>query len=94
MGVPLVMEPNFKDYSCQVTCQIVIQLHRTFDFIKSFYICCWPFGHVWQFKFGVLPPPPEDDTALKEPCLEACPTANRRKHVNSMMMGGSKCPKA
>ncbi|KAG8389571.1 hypothetical protein BUALT_Bualt02G0243000 [Buddleja alternifolia] len=62
MGVPLVMEPNFSDYSC-------------------------------QFKFGVLPPPPEDDNALKEPCLQICPTANRRKEVNSSMEV-SKCPKA
>ncbi|KAK6120135.1 hypothetical protein DH2020_046041 [Rehmannia glutinosa] len=62
MGVPLVMEPNFSDYSC-------------------------------QFKFGVLPPPPEDDTALKEPCLQICPTANRRKQVNSTT-DNSKCPKA
>ncbi|EYU46818.1 hypothetical protein ABFS82_04G006900 [Erythranthe guttata] len=62
MGVPLVMEPNFIDYSC-------------------------------QFKFGVAPPPPEDDTALKEPCLQICPTANRRREINTAT-DVSKCPKA
>ncbi|KAK4418042.1 Beta-carotene isomerase D27, chloroplastic [Sesamum alatum] len=62
MGVPLVMEPNFSDYSC-------------------------------QFKFGVSPPQPEDDSALKEPCLHICPTANRRKELTAVM-DVSKCPKA
>lgn len=62
MGVPLVMEPKFDDYSC-------------------------------QFKFGVNPPPPEDDTALKEPCLQLCPTATRRREVKSAV-DVSKCPKA
>ncbi|KAH7578239.1 hypothetical protein JRO89_XS01G0358100 [Xanthoceras sorbifolium] len=62
LGVPLLMEPNFSDYSC-------------------------------QFKFGVLPPLPEDDTALKEPCLEICPTSRRRREIakNSNM---DYCPKA
>ncbi|KAK3194294.1 hypothetical protein Dsin_025604 [Dipteronia sinensis] len=61
MGIPLLMEPNFSDYSC-------------------------------QFKFGVLPPLPEDDTILKEPCLEICPTSRRRKEIarNSNM---DHCPK-
>ncbi|GLT42649.1 hypothetical protein SLA2020_166390 [Shorea laevis] len=63
MGVPLLMEPNFSDYSC-------------------------------QFKFGILPSPsPEQDTALKEPCLEICPIANRRKQISSNM-NLIKCPKA
>ncbi|KAL3849666.1 hypothetical protein ACJIZ3_011548 [Penstemon smallii] len=60
MGVPLLMEPNFSDFSC-------------------------------QFKFGLLPP--EDDSVLKEPCLETCPTANQRRKLNSAM-GVLKCPKA
>ncbi|KAI4349750.1 hypothetical protein L6164_010310 [Bauhinia variegata] len=55
MGVPLLMEPNFIDYSC-------------------------------QFKFGVLPPLPEDDSILKESCLEACPNAAQRR--------ADSCPKA
>ncbi|KAK2649689.1 hypothetical protein Ddye_017178 [Dipteronia dyeriana] len=61
MGIPLLMEPNFSDYSC-------------------------------QFKFGVLPPLPEDDTIFKEPCLEICPTSRRRKEIarNSNM---DHCPK-
>ncbi|MED6166253.1 hypothetical protein PIB30_107348 [Stylosanthes scabra] len=50
MGVPLLMEPNFADYSC-------------------------------QFKFGVLAPPHEDDSVLKEPCLEICPNAAKRRTV-------------
>ncbi|XP_048232482.1 beta-carotene isomerase D27, chloroplastic isoform X2 [Ricinus communis] len=59
MGVPLLMEPNFTDYSC-------------------------------QFKFGVLPPQPEDDSTLKEPCLEACPIASRRQ----VSLNIAHCPKA
>ncbi|KAL2556489.1 hypothetical protein Fot_01317 [Forsythia ovata] len=62
MGVPLVMEPNFSDYSC-------------------------------QFNFGVLPPPPEEDSILKEPCLELCPNATRRREINSGT-NTLKCPKA
>ncbi|XP_057422731.1 beta-carotene isomerase D27, chloroplastic isoform X2 [Lotus japonicus] len=61
MGVPLLMEPNFGDYSC-------------------------------QFKFGVLPPLPEDDTVLKEPCLEACPNASRRRIV-TRKTDITECPK-
>ncbi|XP_014511284.1 beta-carotene isomerase D27, chloroplastic [Vigna radiata var. radiata] len=59
MGVPLLMEPNFGDYSC-------------------------------QFKFGVLPP--QDDTILKEPCLEACPSASRRRMVANNV-DVTMCPK-
>ncbi|XP_076905463.1 beta-carotene isomerase D27, chloroplastic-like isoform X2 [Bidens hawaiensis] len=60
MGVPLLMEPNFNDYSC-------------------------------QFKFGVSPP--QEDSTLKEPCLEICPNATRRRTAatNTLEM---KCPKA
>ncbi|XAR58370.1 Beta-carotene isomerase [Bertholletia excelsa] len=61
MGIPLLMEPNFTDYSC-------------------------------QFKFGVLPPTPEDDRALKEPCLEICPNATRRRDLPSS--DPLRCPKA
>ncbi|XP_068658743.1 beta-carotene isomerase D27, chloroplastic [Aristolochia californica] len=50
MGVPLTMEPNFSDFSC-------------------------------QFKFGVLPPPPEKDTVFQEPCLQICPNATRRREL-------------
>ncbi|KAJ9187884.1 hypothetical protein P3X46_003298 [Hevea brasiliensis] len=62
MGVPLLMEPNFTDYSC-------------------------------QFKFGVLPPQPEDDSTLKEPCLEVCPIASRRRPV-AQSTDVVQCPKA
>lgn len=62
MGVPLLMEPNFSDYSC-------------------------------QFKFGILPPLPKDDTTLKEPCLDICPTSSRRKEV-AMNSNVEQCPKA
>ncbi|XP_065860310.1 beta-carotene isomerase D27, chloroplastic [Euphorbia lathyris] len=60
MGVPLLMEPNFTDYSC-------------------------------QFKFGVFAPQPEDDSSLKEPCLEACPIASRRRVAQNVV---GQCPKA
>ncbi|XP_010267970.1 PREDICTED: beta-carotene isomerase D27, chloroplastic isoform X2 [Nelumbo nucifera] len=50
MGVPLLMEPNFSDYSC-------------------------------QFKFGVSPPLPTEDKTLKEPCLDICPNATRRRQI-------------
>ncbi|XP_051141849.1 beta-carotene isomerase D27, chloroplastic isoform X2 [Andrographis paniculata] len=67
MGVPLVMEPNLSDYSC-------------------------------QFKFGVLPPRPEEDSVLKEPCLQICPTAIRRQQIpvkaSMEQPSNSKCPKA
>ncbi|XWS46544.1 hypothetical protein CRYUN_Cryun14cG0076900 [Craigia yunnanensis] len=49
-GVPLVMEQNFSDYSC-------------------------------QFKFGVHPPLPEKNDTLKEPCLDICPIANKRREI-------------
>uniref|UniRef100_A0A6M2EKD2 Beta-carotene isomerase D27-like C-terminal domain-containing protein n=1 Tax=Populus davidiana TaxID=266767 RepID=A0A6M2EKD2_9ROSI len=62
MGIPLLMEPNFNDYSC-------------------------------QFKFGVLPPLPEDDGTLKEPCLEACPIASKRRGAASDMVI-MRCPKS
>ncbi|XP_044501650.1 beta-carotene isomerase D27, chloroplastic isoform X2 [Mangifera indica] len=62
MGVPLLMEPNFNDYSC-------------------------------QFKFGVLPPLPEHDTALREPCLEICPTSSRCKEA-TQNLNVQQCPKA
>ncbi|KAI5674892.1 hypothetical protein M9H77_05842 [Catharanthus roseus] len=61
MGVNLVMEPNFSDYSCQL-------------------------------KFGVLPPQPENDSAMKEPCLEICPNATPSRRVSSL--NNTKCPKA
>ncbi|CAM8959401.1 unnamed protein product [Rhodiola kirilowii] len=60
MGVPLLMEPNFDDYSC-------------------------------QFKFGVAAPLPQQDSALKEPCLAICPNAIRRRDANKDAL---QCPKA
>ncbi|CAB4271907.1 unnamed protein product [Prunus armeniaca] len=62
MGVPLVMEPNFSDYSC-------------------------------QFKFGIVPPVPEDDATLKEPCLDICPNATRRREFAGNI-NVQQCPKA
>ncbi|KAL1293783.1 hypothetical protein HN51_054428 [Arachis hypogaea] len=61
MGVPLLMEPNFADYSC-------------------------------QFKFGVLASPHEDDSVLKEPCLEICPNAAKRRTV-ARNIDVTTCPK-
>jgi len=43
-----------------------------------------------QFKFGVLPP--QDDAILKEPCLEACPNASRRRMV-AKNVDVTTCPK-
>ncbi|KAF8387641.1 hypothetical protein HHK36_026294 [Tetracentron sinense] len=62
MGVPLLMEPNFSDYSC-------------------------------QFNFGVLPPLRVDDMTLKEPCLDICPNASRRREVTKNN-NTKQCPKA
>lgn len=63
MGVPLVMEPNFHDYSC-------------------------------QFKFGVVPPAPEEESCLKEPCLEKCPFARpSRESGIPEEKSQSQCPK-
>ncbi|XP_039007481.1 beta-carotene isomerase D27, chloroplastic-like [Hibiscus syriacus] len=62
MGVPLVMEPNFSDYSC-------------------------------QFKFGVNPPLTENDDTLKQPCLDVCPIANKRRDIQKNV-DVMKCPKA
>lgn len=62
MGIPLLMEPKFSDYSC-------------------------------QFNFGILPPPQEDDIALKEPCLEICPSAARMKGSNRES-SQNQCPKS
>ncbi|ESR57755.1 hypothetical protein CICLE_v10023407mg [Citrus x clementina] len=47
----------------------------------------------FQFKFGILPPLPKDDTTLKEPCLDICPTSSRRKEV-AMNSNVEQCPKA
>ncbi|GKC02281.1 beta-carotene isomerase D27, chloroplastic, partial [Tanacetum coccineum] len=108
MGVPLLMEPNFNDYSCQHVewpradlIGYIIQVNAI-QLIKS--KASWPSGigievicHILnprdfnvQFKFGVSPP---EDSTLKEPCLEACPNATRRRTLatNALEM---KCPKA
>ncbi|KAL8171923.1 hypothetical protein V2J09_023727 [Rumex salicifolius] len=62
MGIPLLMEPKFSDYSC-------------------------------QFNFGILPPPREDDNALKESCLEICPSVAKRKGT-SRESDYNRCPKS
>ena len=46
-----------------------------------------------QFRFGVLPPPAEDDSALKEPCLEICPNDSRRRELTTSV-DVLQCPKA
>lgn len=63
MGVPLLMEPNFNDYSC-------------------------------QFNFGVLPPLPENDSTLTQPCLEICPNAKRQRKDISTILNEKPCPRA
>ncbi|KAK9084355.1 hypothetical protein Scep_030826 [Stephania cephalantha] len=61
MGVPLLMEPNFSDYSC-------------------------------QFKFGLLPSEASEDEILRQPCLEICPNANRRRELKGNY-DETPCPK-
>ncbi|XP_066367516.1 uncharacterized protein [Miscanthus floridulus] len=34
-----------------------------------------------EFNFGVLPPPLDTDKALKEPCLDICTNARRRREL-------------
>ncbi|GMN52289.1 hypothetical protein TIFTF001_021433 [Ficus carica] len=46
------------------------------------------------FKFGVHPSLPEDDAILKEPCLEICPNATRRRELAGNRNAGPQCPKA
>uniref|UniRef100_A0ACD5W3X8 Uncharacterized protein n=1 Tax=Avena sativa TaxID=4498 RepID=A0ACD5W3X8_AVESA len=36
-----------------------------------------------QFNFGVPPPPLDTDKALKEPCLDICTSARRRREIGS-----------
>uniref|UniRef100_A0A0E0DLK8 Beta-carotene isomerase D27-like C-terminal domain-containing protein n=1 Tax=Oryza meridionalis TaxID=40149 RepID=A0A0E0DLK8_9ORYZ len=36
-----------------------------------------------QFNFGVSPPPLDTDKALKEPCLDICTNARRRKELGT-----------
>ncbi|KAK9747611.1 hypothetical protein RND81_02G003000 [Saponaria officinalis] len=60
MGIPLLMEPNFKDYSC-------------------------------QFSFGVPSPTRENDTSLREPCLEICPNAPTQRDG---VISGKQCPRS
>lgn len=62
MGIPLLMEPNFSDYSC-------------------------------QFSFGILPPLPENDSTLKESCLEICPNAPRRRKDVTTLLKPQNCPR-
>ncbi|KMT09978.1 hypothetical protein BVRB_5g121940 [Beta vulgaris subsp. vulgaris] len=64
MGIPLLMEPNFSDYSC-------------------------------QFNFGIPPPLPENDNALKEPCLDGCPYASRGgSKAIGRMSNAKQCPRS
>ncbi|GAB4841784.1 hypothetical protein Ancab_022508 [Ancistrocladus abbreviatus] len=62
MGIPLLMEPSFSDYSC-------------------------------QFKFGVLPPLPENDSVFREPCLEICPNKTRQLEATRNIVT-KPCPKS
>uniref|UniRef100_A0A0D9WCD4 Beta-carotene isomerase D27-like C-terminal domain-containing protein n=1 Tax=Leersia perrieri TaxID=77586 RepID=A0A0D9WCD4_9ORYZ len=46
-----------------------------------------------QFNFGVPPPPLDTDKALKEPCLDICTNARRRKELGtSSGTDGLQCP--
>lgn len=51
--------------------------------------CCLSF----QFNFGVSPPPLDTDKALKEPCLDICTNARRRKELGTgSSTDGLQCP--
>ena len=51
LGLPLTMDPNFEDLSCEM-------------------------------KFGVTPPPFEEDKAFKEPCFtHVCSLADRNPNL-------------
>lgn len=89
MGVPLLMEPNFNDYSCQVY-PISSQLD---PFQQYIFLKLTHYLSPIQFKFGVIPPLPEDDATLKEPCLDICPNATRRKEI-AKNINVEQCPKA
>ncbi|XP_015637867.2 beta-carotene isomerase D27, chloroplastic-like isoform X2 [Oryza sativa Japonica Group] len=46
-----------------------------------------------QFNFGVSPPPLDTDKALKEPCLDICTNARRRKELGTgSSTDGLQCP--
>ena len=45
-----------------------------------------------QFNFGVPPPPPDTDKALKEPCLDICTNARRRRELGSSGGPDGLCP--
>uniref|UniRef100_A0A0E0KY50 Beta-carotene isomerase D27-like C-terminal domain-containing protein n=1 Tax=Oryza punctata TaxID=4537 RepID=A0A0E0KY50_ORYPU len=46
-----------------------------------------------QFNFGVPPPPLEADKALKEPCLDICTNARRRRELGTgSSTDGLQCP--
>eukprot|EP00897_Mesotaenium_endlicherianum_P000164 jgi/Mesen1/10148/ME000076S09656 len=67
MGIPMAMEPNFADFSCQA-------LSPSPSLPPSL-----PPSHLSSFpplfKFGVEPPQRDADEALATPCLQICPTA-------------------
>ncbi|EEC78456.1 hypothetical protein OsI_18323 [Oryza sativa Indica Group] len=45
------------------------------------------------FNFGVSPPPLDTDKALKEPCLDICTNARRRKELGTgSSTDGLQCP--
>lgn len=45
-----------------------------------------------QFNFGVPPPPLDIDKALKEPCLDICTNARRRRELGSNGGPDGLCP--
>ncbi|VAH13822.1 unnamed protein product [Triticum turgidum subsp. durum] len=45
-----------------------------------------------QFNFGVPPPPIDTDKALKEPCLDICTNARRRRELGSSGGPEGLCP--
>uniref|UniRef100_A0A0E0DLL1 Beta-carotene isomerase D27-like C-terminal domain-containing protein n=1 Tax=Oryza meridionalis TaxID=40149 RepID=A0A0E0DLL1_9ORYZ len=48
------------------------------DFLHAFFR-----AKIVEFNFGVSPPPLDTDKALKEPCLDICTNARRRKELGT-----------
>ncbi|KAA8538567.1 hypothetical protein F0562_028239 [Nyssa sinensis] len=78
---------------CTILSGVFVERCKYLEESKCVGICINTCKLPTQFKFGVLAPLPEDDSAIKEPCLEICPNANRRREGTSNM-DASPCRRA